>query len=245
LKRLSFFVLIVSLMSMIVGCSGSEIITNANFNPVLVSPSKHLDKEVKITAKLLENPSTTTDQTVFFITPDPSNLDLRVKVVTTKLEKKLKVGNFVRIEGNISDDNPTIKASKVEQIEPQSVLAPTLKEVMVEKEQEQQGYKVILDKIEFAETETRVFITVKNETKKEINFYADYARATQKDVGFNLQKNWEADYPQVPVDIKSKDERYGIIVFAPLKYEEKKAKFVFEGFSNDIYLKPFEFEIEW
>lgn len=230
-------------MAINVGCSDSEIITNANFNPILVSPSKHLEKEVKITAKLLENPDKS--QTVFFITPDPSNQDLRVKVVTTKLEDKLKINDFVQIQGTVSDDTPTITASKVEKIEPQSVLAPTLKEIIVDKEQDQQGYKIVLDKVEFAETETRVFVTVNNQTKKDINFYADYARATQGKEGFNLQKNWEADYPQVPVDIKSKDERYGILVFAPLKYEAKKAKFIFEGFSNDIYLKPFEFKVEW
>lgn len=243
-KKLTLL-LFLMLLILLVGCGKKEQLTNKNVKQVFVNPEEFIESEVNLAGKIVESPKVTDGQINFLFAPDPYKIDYQIKVIYHSNNPKLEKGNFVQISGTINDSFPTITAVDVKNIEPQTILAPTTKQVEFNDVKKQNGYIVTLKKIEFAKTETRVFITIKNASKSKIEFYADYAKCYQNNQEVRPQKNWEAEYPEVPNTIKSQTEVSGIIVFSPLDYSLKKAQLIFEGFSENIFLQPFKFEVKW
>lgn len=92
------------------------------------------------------------------------------------------------------------------------VIAPTIAKITPENlKQEKFGYSVSIDKIEFAEKETRVYTTVTNNGKA-LLYFGD-AVIVQSGKQYNSTDNYEAEYEQIPYEVVKGVSCSGIIVF--------------------------------
>lgn len=92
------------------------------------------------------------------------------------------------------------------------VMAPTIATITPENlKQEKYGYSVSIDKIEFAEKETRVYTTVINNGKA-LLYFGD-AVIVQEGKQYNSTDNYEAEYEKIPYEVVKGVSCSGIIVF--------------------------------
>ena len=95
------------------------------------------------------------------------------------------------------------------------VMSPTTATITPENlKQEKYGYSISIDKIEFAEKETRVYATVKNNGKALLNI--GDAVIVQNGKQYNSTDNYEADYEEIPYEIVTGVSSSGIIVFSAI-----------------------------
>jgi len=76
---------------------------------------------------------------------------------------------------------------------------------------------VTLQKVEFAEQETRVYLKVDNNGSDNFSVYSFNSKITQDGKQFGEQDNWEAEYPQIQTDLLVGNSTEGIIVFPTLE----------------------------
>jgi len=107
-------------------------------------------------------------------------------------------------------------ADEVEVLDYKDAVAPTLKEVEVNESQSQYGYTLTVEKVEFAESETRVYIKVENGGSSTLNVYSFNAMAVQDGRQFEHESNWEADYPEIQSDLRAGNTTEGVLVFKGL-----------------------------
>ena len=132
-------------------------------------------------------------------------------------------------------------ASSVEVVDYKDAVAPTLKEVQVNESKTQYGYKVTVEKVEFAEKETRVYVKVDNGGKSTVSIYAYDAIAVQNGKQYQHEDNWEAEYPELQSDLRSGNSTEGVLVFKGL--EQKYFKVIMGGYSDDWEEDIKDFEI--
>jgi hypothetical protein len=136
-------------------------------------------------------------------------------------------------------------ADTIEKVDPVDILAPTKLKVDVNKTSNQNGYSITLQKVEFADNETRVYLAVKNGTSDKIHFWGHNAKALQNNK--QLDSEMFSDYPEVQSEILPGVVSEGIVVFPALDINAKKATFVFDGSSDnfDISIEPMSFDVSW
>lgn len=111
-------------------------------------------------------------------------------------------------------------AKSVEKASYIEALSPTLKSVEVNETKTQYGYSVTIQKVEFAEEETRVYIKVENNGANKFNVYEWNAVVVQNSQQYSYQSNWEADYPELQTDLRPGTITEGIIAFPALSQED-------------------------
>lgn len=122
--------------------------------------------------------------------------------------------------------------------------APTLKTVELDDTKTQLGYSVTLQKIEFAENETRVYVRVGNAGSSEFSVYDFNTKVTQGSTQYEVESSWEADYPKVQSELLPGNETEGIMTFT--KLEESNLTVLIQGRSDnwEENLEDFTFEVE-
>lgn len=109
---------------------------------------------------------------------------------------------------------------------------------------EQEGISVAVTKVEFANTETRVYITATNNSSDTVNLWTSSAKIVQNGQQYEqTYGNYLADYPEVSSDILAGASSSGILCFDAL--EPGEFQFYLEGSSDnwDIELDPFTFTL--
>lgn len=117
------------------------------------------------------------------------------------------------------------KASYIE------VIAPTTEEWGFDNLKiEQLGYSIAIDKVEFSEFETRIYVTVINNGKETLNI--GDAVVVQNGKQYNSENNYDANYEEIPYEIVRGVSCTGIIVFPVINSEE--FEIVFDLHSDDL-----------
>lgn len=108
----------------------------------------------------------------------------------------------------------------------------------------QHGVIISIDKVEFAETETRVFITIVNNSNDEANFYSFNAKAVQGNRQFEAEFGFAKDYPEVQSELLPGIQSSGIVVF-PAMDPSTETQLHFEARTLDYLLdfRPYQFRI--
>ena len=96
----------------------------------------------------------------------------------------------------------------------------------------------------FAEKETRVYVTAKNDAKDEFSIYTYSAVITQNGKQYEQDDNWDADYEELQSELKPGITSSGILVFP--KIEQKDFKLIIDGSSDDwdIEINEYVFNLE-
>ncbi len=106
------------------------------------------------------------------------------------------------------------------------------------------GTALTVDKVEFAKTETRVYVTVNNGGKDNFHVYSFNTKIIQENNQYEEEPNYDADYPEITSDLLPGAQSTGVIVFEPLKQTD--FKLYIEGYSDDysVDFEDFVFDIK-
>ena len=137
-----------------------------------------------------------------------------------------------------------IKATKVEKTSYMDLIVPTRRSVDVNETKTQKGYSITVEKVEFADTETRVYVKAANNGKSNFNIYTYSVKAKQDKKQYEQKDNFDADYKSLSSELMPDAEDDGIILLPALA--QKDFTLIIEGSSDDWdeSLKPFKFTIK-
>lgn len=172
-----------------------------------------------------------------------------IAVAISDTDFEIEYGDYARVRGYImqtveNTDYPSMPSKIMlvtanladdglcEIISYKDAVRPALKETEVNQTQTQHGYSVTLQKIEFAEKETRVFVKITNKGKAEFTLYDFNSKLIQGEKQYEDETNYDADYPQIQTGLVSGCVTEGIIVF-PATDSEKELRIILEGSSDD------------
>mgnify|MGYP001051591154 CR=1 FL=1 len=251
---------------MLLGDSTTQPKYDENGDPVYVENGKldylysdtyeYLGQFVDISGKIFSEPETDGEFTILQIWADPENAEKNT-IIYYNGKLDVKTDDYVKLTGYVYDvmdyentfggtmSAPVIMATKIEKGSYADVMSPTLKEVnYTDKSINQHNYKIEVTKVEFAEKETRIYLTAKNDAKDEFSIYTYSAVITQNGKQYEQDDNWDADYEEVQSELKPGITSSGILVFP--KIEQKDFKLIIDGSSDDwdIDINEYVFNLE-
>lgn len=143
-------------------------------------------------------------------------------------------------ETNTMVEVPLVIAQRLEALEPWNIMAPAKFQLNVMQTIDRNGKQVTLQKIEFADTETRLFVGVKNNSLKRI--FISLANPLGIQTGkaipqlYNLENNYQ-------MELDPGKEVTGILVIGPINLLTGNAEF---RLGNDLLgEEPWVFKVSW
>ena len=236
-----------------------KVLTEKEFKQMYSNPDKFKGERVDFHAQIFLQPERDEKGTYLQAYLDPDNSQNNIIVAINDPDLEVNKGDIIRVlgtvKGNYEGQNafgaeisaPVIEAETIEKTDYKTAFAPAVKTVEVNKTQNHNGYIVKLNKLELAKQETRLYLTITNQTDNKITFYEFNTNLIQGNEQFDTKNNFAADYPELQTEILSGVETSGIIVFPPLDIDKKEVKIILEGSSSDynVDIKPFRFNISW
>jgi hypothetical protein len=176
----------------------SKPLTKGEFQVMLDEPEKYKSRPVDFWGKLYTLPEKGRKASYFVLIPNPkqSSKSIVVEIENSKLSIELAPQDIVHIKGTVEGINkwrnkagvvvkaPHVNAESILKTDDITVLYPSLKVVEVNQKQSDALYSVTVNKIEIAENETRVYISVTNETD-----YSYYFTTAQNYLSYGNIKN--------------------------------------------------------
>ena len=236
----------------------SATFTNEDWGEVVGSPDRYKDSPVELVGKVFQQPETSGGGIAFQMWADPNKSDWNTIVYASSIVD-VATDDYVRVVGTVGDqfkgENmmgaemivPTINADSVEIVDAMAAAPAAIKTVTVDDSQSQHGVTLTLEKVEYAESETRVFLTFANDSKDKASFYSFSAKAVQgsKQYSEDTSSSFMNGYPQIESDLLPKTRSSGVVVF-PEMDPDKTTRFVFEVSSEDytVTFKRYVFRVK-
>lgn len=264
MKKLVTALLCATTILGITGCGSKEgeapkekvFIEDSEIANLYTNPKNYTDKYVNLTGKVFSTPEQDEDIIAFQMWQDSQNAD-RNTIVGCDLSvcKDIKANDYVKITGYVRGEfegenmlggkikAPQIFAESVEKSSYMDVVAPTIKSIDVNKTVEQNGVTMSVSKVEFADNETRVYLSVDNQSGSKFSFYSFDAKVTQGSSQYEEDMNYEADYPEINSEILNGIKSEGILVYP--KLEQSSFTLITEGHTDDynVDFTDFVFDI--
>src|SRR5699024_10096089 len=139
---------------------------------------------------------------------------------------------------------PAIEATKMEVISYFDAVSPTIATLDINEIQEQHGFELTVDKVEIAEDQFRVYVSVENNSDYNISFYTFNTKLLVDGKQIEEIDLYEEVIEEVPTDILPGAQTAGVIVY-PSVGDTKEVKFYAEGSSDnyDIDIDTFVFDL--
>ena len=234
-----------------------EYVSEDEIENVFSNPSDYYGKYIKLSGKVFSNPELGENEVSFQMFSDVENSEDNA-YVTYKSENAKDVNDYEyvlvdgKIKGSISGTNVLggvitaleIEAISVEESNYIDIVVPTMKELVIGETIEQFGYSVTLDKIEFAEKETRVYITVSNNGSDKFSVYTWSSKLVQDGKQYEPEMNFYYDYEEIQSDLLVGTSSSGVIIYPALDMNNP-LQFYAEGSSNnwDEDIEPYVFDV--
>lgn len=224
---------------------------------LFTDPDQFEGKYVKLTGKIFTEPEDAGDYIGLQVWNNPENAENNFLVTAPKDGTEYSVDSYVvvdgRVDGSFTGENlvggvvtaPMIEADTVTISNYKDVMRPTIKEISFDSLQEEQyGYSVSITKVEFAEQETRVYATVKNDGESKLSIWGYSAKLIQNGQQYEAEMNYDADYPELQSEILSGTESSGVIVF-PAIDPNTDCEVYIEGYSDNYEedIEPYQFDV--
>lgn len=200
------------------------------------SPDNYKKKYVNLTAQVNMVTFDKKSQTIRAYV-DIENYTNEVIVYLENKSISIKENDYISIDGYIKGadketSKPYIIGKDVKVISYMDAVAPTKKEVKVDDTKSQHNVSVTIQKIEFSDVETRVYLKAQNGSNSEFTLSTYSAILTQSG------KQYEVTYSKNSVDLSSKilpgGSTEGVIVFS--KVNENNLSITLKGYSSDYDL---------
>jgi len=218
-------------------------------------PDKFKNRSVDFYAKIFIVPEK--DDKGTYIQAYANNDDSKntlITIVDPKLD--VKQDDVIHVVGTVNKEfegenalggtvnAPIILASKVEKTDYATAFAPAIKTIEVNKEINQHGYIIKLNKVELAEKETRLYIKINNTSKEKVSFYSFNANVVQGSKQFKESDNYDEVVPELDSEILPGVDQEGVLIFEPVRVDGENLKIILDGTSDNYELNfdPFTFE---
>ncbi|MBS4177744.1 DUF4352 domain-containing protein [Bacillus sp. FJAT-49731] len=235
----------------------AKLLTNEEFEKMFSDPKKYKGSEVDFYAKIFVEPERDSDGT--YLQAYANNNDERNIIIMIKdPDIDVAAEDVIHVKGIIKDvfkgENafggqitaPAVLADTIEKSDYQTAFSPAKETIDVNEEQNQHGYKLVVEKVELADQETRVYVKVLNESEDKISFYSFNTKLVANGKQYEEEMNYDANYPEVQSEILSGVGTEGIIAFPKLPDDLDTFQLYFEGSSDNYELdfEPFVFDIK-
>lgn len=236
--------------------SGQKIfVQESELNSVFSSPNDYKGKYIDISGKVF-NVENSNEKTQIQVFCDPINSEKNAYVVYNGIYD-LNDNEYIKFTGKIKGSETgvnafggivsciEIEADTIEKSNYIDVCSPTIKEIVCGKEVNQFGYSIVIDKVQIAKDETRVYVTVKNKGGSDFSFYEFNSKVTQGESQYETQPNYVANYQELQSDLKSGITTNGIITFP--KIDENSPFTIYLDGSSDNWdedIQEYVFEIQ-
>lgn len=199
-------------------------LSESEVDQAYASPDSYKGQYVKLYGKVFGEPEIHEDAVYFQMYADAENYEKNT-VVFFYGNADIATEDYVAVDGVISGAyeyqnmmGGTLTALKVEtdSVEESNYIdccSPTIKTIDVNKTIDQKGYVVTLEKVEFSESETRVYFTVTNNGSDNFSLYEFNMKIVQNGTQYENVYNYNADYPELQTDLMPGTTTSGIVVF--------------------------------
>jgi len=222
-------------------------------NQVYTNPKEYLGYYVTIKGQVFQNVADNGETKDVQVWIDPVECDKNVMIRYTN-DVDLKDGDYIICTGYIQElykyTNtfgteilvPMICSSDVSHSNYIDVVSPTISSITPENlTYENKNCSITIDKIEFAENETRLYLTAQNNSNTTLYIDTDSSVIIQNQKQYNIQYNYQADYAEIPYDLKAGTTMSGIVVFPSIEdlefdYLLEIYLDTYEGWSKDVIL---------
>lgn len=236
--------------------ASSEKFTRENWGLLATDADKYKGAAVDIVGKVFQSPEKVENGTGIQMWADPKNSEWNTLVFISDPAFQVKDGDYVHVTGTVKQkyegENAmggtitatVITADKAEVVDATAAASPPLRTAVVNKSIDQHGLVVTLEKVEYASDETRVFLTVKNDSPNKASFSGYSSKAVQGETQYEQDSSFSLSYPEIQNELLSGIKSAGVITLKAMD-PAKEAKFIFEGGSDDYQLdfQPYTFTV--
>lgn len=229
---------------------------DSQIQQLFTDPEQFKGKYAKMSGVLLANPETDSDgSTALQIFYDTQNYDQNFIVYTDNADASLKSGDYVKVDGKVrgkfTGQNamgaeisiPAIENASVTKSTYMDVVAPTTAALEPNVSSEQHGITASVDKVEYSDLETRVYMTVKNDSSDNVSLdvygiklIMDGQQIAQDN---NSVSSFNGNYAELNYDITAGASSSGILVFPAIE-QKKDFQVVLSNVISDDYELDFD-----
>lgn len=229
---------------------------DSQIQQLFTDPEQFKGKYAKLSGVLLANPEADSDGSMALqIFYDTQNYDQNFIVYTDNADVSLKSGDYVKVDGKVrgkfTGQNamgaeisiPAIENATVTKSTYMDVVAPTTAALEPNVSAEQHGITASVDKIEYSDLETRVYMTVKNDSSDNVSLdvygiklIMDGQQIAQDD---NSVSSFNGNYAELNYDIAAGASSSGILVFPAIE-QKKDFQVVLSNVISDNYELDFD-----
>lgn len=175
-----------------------------------------------------------------WLDPDTCEQNLMIYYTT---EDSVKDGDYVVCTGYIKEIRtytnnygtelavPLIYSTDLQKSTYIEAMSPTISTLLVKSTYQKLGYSISVSKVEFAENETRVYLTASNKGKSTLYIDTKSSIIVQNGKQFNAKINDEANYEEIPDSLHKGTKAEGVITFPAIKDDE--FEYIIEIHSDD------------
>ena len=229
---------------------------DSQIQQLFTDPEQFKGKYAKLSGVLLANPEADSDGSMALqIFYDTQNYDQNFIVYTDNADASLKSGDYVKVDGKVrgkfTGQNamgaeisiPAIENAAVTKSTYMDVVAPTTAALEPNVSAEQHGITASVDKVEYSDLETRVYMTVKNDSSDNVSLdvygiklIMDGQQIAQDD---NSVSSFNGNYAELNYDIAAGASSSGILVFPSIE-QKKDFQVVLSNVISDNYELDFD-----
>jgi len=231
--------------------------TNENLTMLLENPMLYKGLPVNLVGRIDKIVKVDQNNTQFSLIVNSGNSQETSSVLVNyaKPQYDLRLSSYIKVTGSVQNtaetagnrQTPVVVADKVEPIaDPWSSLDPAQYSIYPNKFANQNNNVIHLEKVEFAEEETRLFITIRNEgTAKDVLVLANPIGKQGSSEFKELAGSYRTAIPP-SVELQPKQEARVVVFLEPMNRKKNSASFIL-GSSNDILTgqKPYVFDLKW
>lgn len=208
--------------------------------------------------KVFITPEKDDEGTYLQVYADPENHEQNLIVSIMDPNLDVSMDDYIEIKGKVQGEFkgenmmggeiviPSIEAESIEVVDYMTAVAPTINSIEVQQEQNQHGLQITLEKIEFAESHTRVYVEIQNDTDDEATIHTYSSKLIVGNEQYESESIYEADYPELQSDILPGVESSGIITFPAIDPDTTSLQYHISGSSRnwELDIEPFIFEVK-
>ena len=222
----------------------TEPLTENELKKMYSNPEDYVGSTVELVGQIFGNVEYDDDGVYFQMWSDPENIHGNTVVGYSDTEITLESNQYVKVTGVIIDvfegENmmggeviaPGVRADKLEVLSYKDAIMPTISTATATTNTiDQLGYSVTVQKVELAEKETRVYISVTNNGDNKFSIYSYSMVFLQNNSQYEPTFNFAADYPELQSNIRPGISAEGVVVFPAI--ENAPFQIIMEGHSDD------------
>ena len=207
-----------------------EPLTQDELRFMFSNPDDYIGSKVELSGIVFGSVDSDEDGIYFQIWSDPINMDWNTVIGYLDPTFQVEDGQYVKVTGvvdhvaegenmmGVTITAPAILADTVEVSSYIDVVSPTIATASAAQPTvDQHGYAVTLEKLELAENETRLYVSLTNNGSGNFTLYDFNATIIQAGTQYEYQPNYDADYPELQTDIRPGVTTEGVITFPAIQ----------------------------